>query len=133
MAIRDLSSLLRDLSVTRRPGRWCMITSAVDGSDIVAAATIVEDEGLTAVVRVADAERLGQRPDFVAAWLTLDVDSALDSVGLTAAVATALANEGIACNVLAGFHHDHLLVPEDRADEAATILQALGTPEDPTP
>jgi hypothetical protein len=110
-----------------------MITSAVDGSDIVAAATIVEDEGLTAVVRVADAERLGQRPDFVAAWLTLDVDSALDSVGLTAAVATALANEGIACNVLAGFHHDHLLVPEDRADEAATILQALGTPEDPTP
>lgn len=131
MAIRDLASLLRDLSVTRRPGRWCMITAYPATADIVAAATIVEDEGLTSVVPVADAERLGEKPEFVAAWLTLDVESAPDSVGLTAVVATALAAEGIACNVLAGFHHDHLLVPEDRADEAITILRALGQPVDP--
>jgi hypothetical protein len=108
-----------------------MITAYPATADIVAAATIVEDEGLTSVVPVADAERLGEKPEFVAAWLTLDVESAPDSVGLTAVVATALAAEGIACNVLAGFHHDHLLVPEDRADEAITILRALGQPVDP--
>ena len=66
------------------------------------AATVDEDEGLTAVVSVADAERLGIEPGFIATWLTLEVHSALDSVGLTAAVATALAAEEIACNVLAG-------------------------------
>ena len=78
------------------------------------------------MVSVTDAERLGHRPEFVAAWLTLDVESALDSVGLTAAVATALAAQRIPCNVLAGFHHDHLLVPESRADEAMAILRSLG-------
>ena len=44
--------------------------------------------------------------------------SALEAVGLTAAVATALAAAGIPANVLAGYSHDHLLVPEDRADDA---------------
>jgi uncharacterized protein len=103
-----------------------MITSPPTDPDIVVAASIVEDEGVTSVVSLADAERLGFRPEFVAAWLTLDVESALDSVGLTAAVTTALAAQQIPCNVLAGFHHDHLLVPEDRADEAMAILRALG-------
>ncbi len=95
------------------------------GSDVEVAATIMEDEGPTSVISVADAERMGERPTFVAAWLTLDVVSALDAVGLTAAVATALAAEGIACNVLAGFHHDHLLVPEERADDAIASLIGL--------
>jgi hypothetical protein len=126
MVGQDLSSLLRDLSVTRRPGRWCLVTGPV-ASDAAVAATIVEDEGLTTVVSVADAERMGESPRFVAAWLTLDVESALDAVGLTAAVATVLAADGIACNVLAGFHHDHLLVPEDRADEAIASLMRLRT------
>ena len=103
-----------------------MITSPPADTDVEVAATIVEDEGVTSVVSVADAERSGQRPEFVAAWLTLDLESGLDLVGLTAAVATALAAQRIPCNVLAGFHHDHLLVPESRADEAMAILRSLG-------
>ena len=51
--------------------------------------------------------------------------SALDAVGLTAAVSTALADAGISCNVLAGFHHDHLVVPADRATDALALLSAL--------
>ena len=51
--------------------------------------------------------------------------SALDAVGLTAAVAGALAEAGISCNVLAGAHHDHLLVPVDRADDALVALAQL--------
>jgi hypothetical protein len=89
------------------------------------AATIVEDEGTTSVLSVTDAERLGARPEFVAAWLTVEVRSALDAVGLTAALATALAAENIACNVLAGYHHDHLLVPVEKADRAVAVLEAL--------
>lgn len=33
--------------------------------------------------------------------------------------------EGIPCNVLAGFHHDHLLVPVDKADNCIAVLSAL--------
>ena len=64
-------------------------------------------------------------PPFRAAWLTLTVHSALEAVGLTAAVATALAAAGIPANVLAGYFHDHVLVPEDRADDAIRALRAL--------
>ena len=51
--------------------------------------------------------------------------SDLAAVGLTAAVATALADDGIACNVIAGFHHDHLFVRDRRADRAVAALEAL--------
>lgn len=51
--------------------------------------------------------------------------SALEAVGLTAAVALALTDAGISCNVVAGFHHDHLFVPFGRAAEAVAVLEAL--------
>jgi hypothetical protein len=41
-------------------------------------------------------------------------------------VAEALAAEGIACNVLAGYYHDHLLVPAAQAERSLSILNALG-------
>lgn len=61
----------------------------------------------------------------VAAWIALQVHSALYAVGLTAAVSSALAEAGVSCNVIAGYHHDHLLVPFERGQEALTILRAL--------
>ena len=59
------------------------------------------------------------------ARITLKIRSALNGVGLTAAVASALAEKGIACNVIAAFHHDHLFVPWDRRDEALQTLKDL--------
>jgi len=53
------------------------------------------------------------------------VPSRHDDVGLTAAVARALADAGIACNVIAAVHHDHLFVPVEQADAALTALSAL--------
>jgi hypothetical protein len=61
----------------------------------------------------------------VAGWITLRVTSALDAVGLTAAVAGELAQAGLSCNVIAGYHHDHLFVPYDRAPSAVAVLEAL--------
>ncbi len=91
----------------------------------LADATIREAEGLTVVVtaRNADEHGLANAPRF--AWLTLTVTSSLEAVGLTAAFSTALAAEGISCNVLAGFHHDHLLVPESERGHAVRVLRAL--------
>lgn len=51
--------------------------------------------------------------------------SDLAAIGLTAAVATALAGAALPCNAVAGHHHDHLFVPSDRADDALRILREL--------
>ena len=90
-------------------------------------ALVTEVEGTTGVVTVDEAERRGWPVGFRAAWLTVAVHSSLEAVGLTAALSTALADRGIPCNVLAGFHHDHLLVPLDRADDALEALDRLRT------
>jgi uncharacterized protein len=40
-------------------------------------------------------------------------------------VASELAQAGLSCNVVAGYHHDHLFVPYDRAPSAVAVLEAL--------
>ena len=59
------------------------------------------------------------------AQITLNVHSDLEAVGLTAAVSGALAASGIACNVVAGLHHDHLFVPWDKRGKALDLLERL--------
>ncbi|PTT67546.1 N-acetyltransferase [Arthrobacter sp. HMWF013] len=85
-------------------------------------AAVREAEGLTVVLPRAEADSLGLHYDFVAAWITLQVHSELEAIGLTAAVGRALTDAHISCNVLAGFHHDHLLVP---VADAARAIEAL--------
>lgn len=89
-------------------------------------ALVRETDRVTVVATVERAARSGWQSDFEAGWLTLDVHSSLAAVGLTAAVARALAERGIPCNVLAGLANDHLLVPVDDVDEAMTALAEVG-------
>jgi uncharacterized protein len=96
-----------------------------DVGDLDLVATMREPEGQTLVLPLEQAERRGFELAFVCAWITLRVASALDAVGLTAAFARALADESIACNVIAGTHHDHLFVPLDRAEDAMRCLREL--------
>ena len=86
--------------------------------------TFREDEGITAIVPVRTADELGlEGPDF--GRISLMIHTGLEEVGLTAIIATALAEAGIACNMVAAFHHDHAFVPAARADEAMAILEGL--------
>lgn len=87
-------------------------------------AVIREDEGTTLVLPLNAARSAGVDLPMPMARITLRVHSALDGVGLTAAVATTLADRGIPCNMIAGFHHDHAFVPSARADEAIAALRA---------
>lgn len=121
----DLARMLASIDVERRDGTFTFVTGDHPSISRQAVATIVETEGMTAVVDVDVARAAGLEVDFEAAWLTLTVVSALETVGLTAAFSRVLADAGIACNVLAGFHHDHLLVPVDRVDEAVAALRSL--------
>ncbi len=84
-----------------------------------------EDEGFTLVLPVEVAPAHGFATDLPMARIVLEVYSALDGVGLTAAVATALADENIPCNMVSAYHHDHVFVPELQKHEALRILSAL--------
>ena len=57
--------------------------------------------------------------------ITLRVHSSLLAVGLTAAVSAALARHAVSANMVAGYFHDHVLVPSDRAEEALKHLENL--------
>ena len=123
----DLDKMLATLDVERRPGRFAFVSGDHPGLRAAAVAMIEEAEGMTLVVPVDAARAAGIDIEFEAAWLTLTVFSALEAVGLTAAFSAALGAVEIPCNVLAGYHHDHLLVPVDRADDAIAALRALAT------
>ena len=123
----DLEVLLASVRITRRAGAFTFVAADEAPAGVAIEATVKEREGTTYVISCDDAAALGYEVTFRAAWLTLDVESALESVGLTAAVSGALADAGIACNVLAALHHDHLLVPVDDAARAIAVLEDLAT------
>jgi len=84
-----------------------------------------ESEGISVVVRKADADRLNLKYDFIVSWITLSVHSSLEAVGLTAAVAKALADARISCNVIAAYYHDHIFVNKNDCEQAVEILENL--------
>jgi predicted N-acetyltransferase YhbS len=120
---KNLQALLASIHPVLREGEYVYVLWP-HGRPLEAGieAAVREAEGLTVVLRRAEADSLGLPYDFVAAWITLQVHSELEAVGLTAAVSKALTGARISCNVLAGFHHDHLLVP---VADAARALEAL--------
>ncbi|NLU75944.1 ACT domain-containing protein [Streptomyces sp. HNM0575] len=123
----DLRKLLSGMRPELNPGRYVFAT-ADDGvvpPGVNPVVTVAEQEGLTLVLPQGEADAAGLAYDYVAAWITLRVNSALDAVGLTAAVARELSDSGMSCNVVAGFHHDHLFVPHERAARAVAVLEDL--------
>lgn len=121
----SLSELLAALEPELLPGEFVYVSLPNGSITSACRATVIEPEGISAVMFQSDAEEEGLEYDSTFSWITLKVFSSLTSVGLTAAVSTVLAEAGISCNVIAGYHHDHLLVPVERAEEAVAILLSL--------
>ncbi len=124
---RDLSTLLRRMNPTRNPGRYvfCTFASSVVPGGLRPVATMIESEGTSVIVTQDDADAYGLTYHYVAAWITLGIHSALDAVGLTATVSSQLAKDGISCNMVAGYHHEHVFVDFDDADRALASLRRL--------
>jgi len=124
---RDLSTLLQQLEPFLNPGVFVFATLP-PGTPMPTDKAVMqfrETEGTTLVLTQAEADALGIPYAYEAAWITLQVHSALDALGLTAAVATELAGQGISCNVVAGYHHDHLFVDHRHAERAVDALRDL--------
>lgn len=84
-----------------------------------------EDEGITLILKKETADKARLLYSYQASWITLNVHTSLSTIGITAAFSNALAGKGISCNVIAGFYHDHLFVPKDKAAETMKILNRL--------
>jgi uncharacterized protein len=123
----DLKTLLSHLSPRLNAGEFVFLSLKEHlVAHIRPLATFHEWEGESVVLRKEQADTIGLKHGAdTYAWITLDVNSPLDSVGLTAAVSTALTAEGIPCNVVAAFHHDHVFVPTSLAKKAMEILKKL--------
>lgn len=128
----NLSTMLETLTVSVRPEPYVLVALPPEvtppplGDGV--AAVIAEAEGPTVVATLVRAAQEQWSHDFVASWLTLDIHSALEAVGLTATFSRQLGRAGIPCNVIAGFYHDHILVPVDKTDAAVEVIEALRPP-----
>ncbi len=123
--IKELETLLQSMSPELQADEFVFCTVKNSLSEVASLqpiATFMEQEGLTVIVEKQQAEQANLEFDGVFKLITLTVHSSLDAVGLTAAVATKLAEHGISANVVAAFYHDHIFVQTENAEQAMTAL-----------
>lgn len=123
----NLAKLLQTMSPELNPGVYVFCTVPVAEPEILARAisSFREKEGFTYILPQSVADQFSMIYETAMAWISLQVHSSLQAVGLTAAVANALAESGISCNVVAAYYHDHLFVPAAEAGRAVEILRKL--------
>jgi uncharacterized protein len=121
----NLPALLRGMSPALRGIDWGYACAPACPASVTPFATVAEDEGLTLIAPIQQLRAAGLAAQGPFACITLTIHSSLQAVGLTAAVSSALAAQGISANMVAGFHHDHIFLPADDAPRALGILQGL--------
>lgn len=125
--VRERQAMLAGMTPVLMDGTYFFCTT--DDAAVAAAAapdslaTFREDEGLALVLNEADAAKHGFSLSMPMSRIVLEVFSALDGVGPTAGVATALADQGIPCNMIAAYYHDNVFVPEPMSQRAIDILK----------
>tara|TARA_B110000444_G_scaffold248748_1_gene273011 strand:- start:739 stop:1125 length:387 start_codon:yes stop_codon:yes gene_type:complete len=85
-------------------------------------ASFKEKEGLTLVIRKEIAELHNLKFNGIFKCISLNLISSLSSVGLTALISKALADNEISANMFAGYYHDHIFVPLDKSIVAFKLL-----------
>ena len=128
----DLNVLIREMKPERNAGEYvfCVLDPKMNFATLNPLGWFREREGVTVILPKEQADELSLPYSFVSAWITLNVHSALEAVGLTAAVSHALAQAGISCNIVAAYYHDHLFVPSNDADRALAVLQSISKTEE---
>ena len=123
----NLSTLLKNMTPILHEGDYvyCTISdiNSIDTADILG--LFKEKEGFTVILNKEIADQFHLEYTYIAAWITLTIHSSLEATGLTAAFATALAQENISCNVVAAYYHDHIFVAKKDADRAMEALKNL--------
>lgn len=123
----DLTKLVRSLQPQLNEGEY--IFAKIDNKRQIPTQDIIgffrEQEGVTLILEKEKADAMHITYGFIASWISLQVHSSLEAVGLTAVFATELAKHAISCNVVAGFYHDHIFVNHNLGEKAIKILSEL--------
>lgn len=130
MTILNLDLLLKQLQPILDPEEYVFCTVKDDlpkHLSLTPLATFSEPEGLTLVLSKSQAQLLGAETEIIFKRIILSVYSSLEAVGLTAVVASALAEQGISANMIAAYHHDHVFVPANKATDAMKTLSKLSS------
>lgn len=130
-ALTDLETLIRDANPGLAEGHYVFASFPGarygDLASLMPLAVIGEQEGLTMVLKQEVAAAAGITSGQTFRLISLQVHSALHAVGLTAAVSACLAQHGIPANMLAGYYHDHVLVPSDQAEQALQAIRDMAS------
>ena len=125
----DLKAILQSLSPIMLDETYvfCTVVGASYGdyAETAPIASYQENEGLTLVLTQERADASGLSYEGLFRCISLQVHSSLESVGLTAVVAGKLAAYEISANIIAGYYHDHVFVPQAQASEAFELLRNL--------
>lgn len=123
----DINILLKKMTPILNDGEYVFCTVpdnfTLNLHDIIS--LFKEGEGTTIILSKLTADKLKLSYSFVSSWITLTVHSSLESIGLTAAFSNALAKDGISCNVVAAYYHDHIFVNIKDAQKAMKVLEAV--------
>lgn len=129
----QLSTLLSSMKPKLQTGRW--VFASIRSDRLTEVFNLInlkemqgfyqEDEGATLILEDSQAKLINVATSEVFSAISLTVHSSLEAVGLTAAISTALANDGISANIIAGYYHDHIYVPEKKATKALNCLNKL--------
>ncbi|MDB2656903.1 ACT domain-containing protein [Crocinitomicaceae bacterium] len=125
--ISNISEILKNMTPRLNEGEYVFVT--VQCLDEIPLQEVIcffrEKEGVTIIIEKSKADSLKLKYTYTAAWITLNVHSSLNAVGLTAAFSNELANNGLSCNVVAGYYHDHIFVEYQDANRALEVLVKL--------
>jgi len=125
---KNLNTLLKNMTPVLNDEEYVFVTLEGfygDYSHLKPLCSFNEKEGLTLIIPKLEAELHGMASDGVFKYITLEVHSSLNAVGLTAAVSARLADNEISANVVAAFYHDHIFVQAEHADRAFMLLKEL--------
>lgn len=120
----NLNNLIKNMEPILNDGEYVFasVSNVTSIPRDITICEIKEKEGITVVLSKKDAEELELTFEFVAVWITLNIHSSLEAVGLTAAFASELGKHNISCNVIAGYYHDHIFVDKKDAEKAMKVL-----------
>ena len=126
--INCLDEILKNLQPKLNSGQYVFVVCSnikkiPDLEDILC--LFKEGPSISIIMEKSIADRLNLTYNYLAAWITLEVNSSLSAVGLTAMFSNELTKHEISCNVVAGALHDHIFVEYEKREKALTALLSL--------
>ena len=100
--IKNINEIIKKLNPKLNKGEYvfCSVNNLKKFNSKKIIGTFKEKKGLSIIIEKDEGVNLSLSYSFIAAWITLKVNSSLESIGLTATFSNALSNNGISCNVI---------------------------------